>query len=192
MPNLSQPHITTPEHVLQAQMTTVLIIAEDDALRAAWAAAAEAVGFKVRAVGSLLGGVDLLGTVEVESMLIDVRAEGDLELIAAISAYRPMPATVMVHDREITPPVRIRGVAVRGSDATPQRLVHLLKRMLFHRDLARPTNLPVRVTPVAAKWTSRLSPPKKPDDDDDDSGTMRLTFDGETSPDGWELAAADA
>lgn len=171
-------------------MTTVLIITEDDALRAAWAAAAESIGLRSRAVGSLLVGVDLLGTIDVDAMLIDVRAEGDLELIAAISAYRPMPATVMVHDREITPPLRIRGVAVRGSDATPERLVHLIKRMLFHRDLARPTNLPVRVTPLAAKWTSRLSPPKN-HDDDDDSATMRLSFDGETSPDGFDVAATD-
>lgn len=191
MPNLSQPHVEAAKRVLHAQMTTVLIITEDDALRADWAAAAESIGFRARAVGSLLAGVDLLGTIEVDAMLIDVRAEGDLELIAAISAYRPMPATVMVHDREITPPLRIRGVAVRGSDATSDRLVHLIKRMLFHRDLARPTNLPVRVTPVAAKWTSRLSPPKN-DDDDDDSATMRLSFDGETSPDGYDLAAADA
>ena len=53
------------------------------------------------------------------------------------------------------------------------------------------TNLPVRVTPVAAKWTSRLSPPST-HDDDDDSATLRLSFDGETSPDGYDLAACDA
>jgi hypothetical protein len=76
---------------------------------------------------------------------------------------------------------------VRPPDTAPERLVHLIQRMMFHRlDHARPTNLPVRVTPAAAKWTARLSSSRT---DDDDSSELRLTFDGETSPDGYDLAA---
>jgi DNA-binding NtrC family response regulator len=164
-------------------MTTVLIIAEDDALRSAWVAAAVAAGLAVRAVGAMLPGVDMLGTLEIDGMLVDARVEGDLELLAAISAYRPMPPAVIVHDRDIALPARIRAAACRPTGASPERLIHLLTRLLSQRELARPTNLPVRVTPAAAKWTSRLSSSS----DDGDSGDEH--FDGETSPDGYDLAA---
>lgn len=166
-------------------MTTVLIIAEDDALRVAWADAATAVGFTVRAVSALLPGVDLLGTIDVDGLLVDARGDGELELLTAVSAYRPMPPTVIVHDREVTLPGRIRAAACRRSDASPARLIHLLGRLLGHRDLGVPTNLPVRVTPVALKWTSRLSSVA----DEEDSGEAPRAFEGETNPDGFDLAA---
>jgi len=167
-------------------MTTVLLIAEDPVLRAAWTEAARAAGFEVRAVPALLPGVDLLGTTTIDGLLIDARRSGELELLGAVSAYRPMPPTVIVHDRALVMPARIRAAACRPSDATPARLIHLLGRLLGHRELARPTNLPVRVTPAALKWTSRLSAPV----DDEESGEHRYKFEGETSPDGYDLAAS--
>jgi hypothetical protein len=170
-------------------MTTVLIIAEDDSLRSAWVDAAVAAGLAVRAVGALLPGVDMLGTIEIDGVLVDARAEGDLELLAAVSAYRPMPPTVIVHDRDLALPARVRAVACRPSDASPDRLIHVLTRMLANRELARPTNLPVRVTPAAAKWTSRLSSNPNGDEDSRDGGSGDGAFDGETSPDGFDLAA---
>ena len=169
-------------------MTTLLIISEEDALRAAWTDAAVAAGLEVRAVSALLPGVDLLGTIEVDGMLVDCRGDSALELLSAVSAYRPMPPTVIVHDREISMPARMRAVACRGSDVSPARLIHLLGRLLGHGELARPTNLPVRVTPAALKWTSRLSSPTPVDDED--SGEIRKSFDGETNPDGYDLAAS--
>lgn len=166
-------------------MTTVLIIAEDPALRSAWIAAAASAGLTVRAASCLLDGVDLLGTVEIDGLLVDARADGELEMIAAVSAYRPMPSTVLVHDRDIALPARIRAAACRHSDASPAHLVALLSRLLEARELARPTNLPVRMTPAALKWTSRLSGGSGDDDESDDA----RGFDGETSPDGFDLAA---
>lgn len=169
-------------------MTTLLIIAEDAAVRSSWTAAAHAAGLSVRAVAALLPAVDLLGTIQVDAVLVDARADGELELLAAVSAYRPMPPTVLVHDRESTPPARMHAAVVRPSSTPPDRLVHLIKRIMFHRqDHLRPTNLPVRVTPAAAKWTTRLSSAGA---SDDDSSELRLTFDGETSPDGFDLAAS--
>lgn len=166
-------------------MTTLLIITEEDALRAAWTAAAVAVGFEVREVSALLPGVDLLGTIEVDGLLVDCRGDGELELLTAVSAYRPLPPTVIMHDREISLPARMRAAACRRSDASPARLIHLMGRLLGSRELARPTNLPVRVTPAALKWTTRLSAPAE----EEDSGEVRKTFDGETNPDGFDLAA---
>jgi DNA-binding NtrC family response regulator len=171
---------------------TVLVIAEDDSLRDAWSAAATRAGFQVRAVSALLPGIDLLGTQEVDGVIIDARDDAELALIAAVSAYRPMPVTVIVHDRVAGIPARIRGVALRPHNATPERIVHLLGRLLLARELANPTNLPVRVTPFALKWTSRLSSKRAPVafDDDDDSAEIRRQFEGETNPDGFELATS--
>lgn len=166
-------------------MTTVLIIAEDEPLRQAWGDAARAAGLEVRSVPALLPGVDLLGSLPIDGLLVDARADGQLELLAAVSAYRPMPPTVIVHDRQIAMPARIRAAACRPSGASPARLIHLLGRMLDQRELANPTNLPVRVTPAAAKWSSRLSTHR--DDEEDCEPSQR--FEGETSPDGYDLAA---
>lgn len=166
-------------------MTTVLIIAEDPALRSAWVEAAAFAGHTVRAASCLLDGVDLLGTVEIDGLLVDARADGELEMIAAVSAYRPMPPTVLVHDRDISLPARIRAAACRHTDASPTHLVTLLGRLLAVRELARPTNLPVRMTPAALKWTTRLSGGAGEDESDESRG-----FDGETSPDGFDIAAS--
>jgi hypothetical protein len=160
-------------------MTTVLVISDDDALRARWATAARNAGHDVLEASALLPGVDLLGAREVDGLLADARAHGALELLAAVSAYRPMPPTVIVHDRDLAPPARMRVVACRSAAATPPRLVFLLGRLLSAGELARPTNLPLRVTPMAAKWTSRLSTPS--DDPCEDSAEIRRSFDGETN-----------
>jgi hypothetical protein len=168
-------------------MTTLLIITEEDALRTAWTDAAVLAGLEVRAVSALLPGVDLLGTIEVDGLLVDCRADSSLELLSAVSAYRPMPPTIIVHDRELSVPARMRAVACRRSETSPARLIHLMERMLGHRDMARPTNLPVRMTTAALKWTSRLSSPTSIEDED--SGEAPKAFDGETSPDGFDLAA---
>jgi DNA-binding NtrC family response regulator len=171
-------------------MTTVLVIAEDDSLRAAWSAAVVQAGHQCLAVPALLPGIDLLGTKSIDGLLVDARADSALQLLAAVSAYRPMPVTVIVHDHAASIPARIRGVALRPSDASPERLVFLLGRLLGSRELANPTNLPVRVTPAALKWTSRLSSPRAAVEiDEDDSGEIRRQFDGETNPDGFELAS---
>lgn len=186
-------------------MTTVLVICEDDTLRSAWSEAVVRAGHECLAVAALLPGIDLLGTKEIDGLLVDAREDAALQLLAAVSAYRPMPLTVIVHDgpRPETGsliasqpghaagiPARIRGAAVRPSDASPERLVHLLGRLLGHRELAKPSNLPVRVTSAAFKWTSRLSTPRPAVElaDEDDSAEIRRQFDGETNPDGYELA----
>ncbi|HUQ06508.1 MAG TPA: hypothetical protein VM261_28590 [Kofleriaceae bacterium] len=171
-------------------MTTVLVIAEDDSLRAAWSAAVVQAGHECLAVPALLPGIDLLGTKQIDGLLVDARQDSALQLLAAVSAYRPMPLTVIVHDHAAGIPARIRGCAVRPGDASPERLVYLLGRLLGHRELANPTNLPVRVTPAALKWTSRLSAPRAAVEiDEDDSAEIRRQFDGETNPDGYELAS---
>jgi DNA-binding NtrC family response regulator len=171
-------------------MTTVLVIAEDDSLRAAWSAAVVQAGHQCLAVPALLPGIDLLGTKNIDGLLVDARADSALRLLAAVSAYRPMPVTVIVHDRTVSIPARIRGVALRPGDASPERLVFLLGRLLGNRELANPTNLPVRVTAAALKWTSRLSSPRAAVEiDEDDSAEIRRQFDGETNPDGFELAS---
>jgi len=171
-------------------MTTVLVIAEDDALREAWRAAVVRAGHECLAVPALLPGLDLLGTKEIDGLLVDAREERELHLLAAVSAYRPMPLTVIVHEQAAGIPARIRGAVLRRADASPDRLVHVLGRMLGQRELARPTNLPLRVTPAALKWTSRLSSARPAVElDDDDSGEIRRQFDGETNPDGYELAS---
>ncbi len=169
--------------------TIVLVIAADAERRASWSAAARAAGFDVRAVDAMLPAVDLLGTQTIDGMLVDARDEGVLQTLAAVSAYRPMPPTVIVHDHPVSVPARMRAAACRPTAATPERLVHLLGRLLDARELARPTNLPVRVTPHALKWTSRLSSPPLASDDDDSSEWRRREFDGETSPDGYDLAS---
>ncbi|KAB2887318.1 MAG: hypothetical protein F9K40_21580 [Kofleriaceae bacterium] len=171
-------------------MTTVLVICEDDSLRTAWSDAVTRAGHACLAVPALLPGLDLLGTKVIDGLLVDAREETSLQLLAAVSAYRPMPLTVIVHDHDAGIPARIRGAALRRTDASPERLVYLLGRMLGHTELANPTNLPVRVTPAALKWTSRLSPPHVGVDlDEDDSGEIRREFEGETNPDGYELAS---
>lgn len=169
---------------------TILVIADDDSLRTSWSEAVVRAGFDVRAVPALLPGIDLLGTQEIDGVLIDARDDRALQLLAAVSAYRPMPVTVIVHERVAGIPARIRGAALRPADTSPDRLVRLLGRLLVARELARPTNLPLRVTPLALKWTSRLSSARPPVDfEDDDSAEIRREFDGETNPDGYELAA---
>lgn len=172
-------------------VTTILVICEDDSLRTAWSEAVVRAGHQCLAVPALLPGIDLLGSKEVDGLLIDARLDSELQLVAAVSAYRPMPLTVIVHEHAAGIPARIRGVALRPPDASPDRLVHLLGRMLDQRDVASPTNLPVRVTPAALKWTARLSS-KRPavELDEDDSAEIRRLFDGETNPDGYELAAS--
>jgi DNA-binding NtrC family response regulator len=171
-------------------MTTVLVIAEDDSLRTAWSEAVVRAGHQCLAVAALLPGIDLLGTKEIDGMLIDAREDSALQLLAAVSAYRPMPLTVIVHEHAAGIPARIRGVVLRSSDASADRLVHVLGRMLGQRELANPTNLPVRVTPAALKWTSRLSSQRAAVDlEEDDSGEIRRQFDGETNPDGFEVAS---
>jgi DNA-binding NtrC family response regulator len=173
-------------------MTTVLVICEDDSLRSAWSEAVTRAGHQCLAVSALLPGIDLLGSQEIDGLLVDAREDTALQLLGAVSAYRPMPLTVIVHDHAACMPARIRGAAMRRSDASPDRLVYLLGRMLGHRELAKPSNLPVRVTPAALKWTSRLSTPRKAVDlsDEDDSAEIRRQFDGETNPDGYELASS--
>lgn len=171
-------------------MTTVLVICEDDSLRTAWSEAVVRAGHECLAVPALLPGIDLLGTRTIDGLLVDAREDSALPLLAAVSAYRPMPLTVIVHDEAGGIPARIRGVALRRTDASPDRLVYLLGRMLGHTELANPTNLPVRVTPAALKWTSRLSAPRVGVElDEDDSAELRREFDGETNPDGYELAS---
>ncbi len=166
-------------------MTTVLVIAADDALRAAWTEAARTLGMQVRAVAAMLPAVDLLGTTPIDGMLVDARGDGELELLAAVSVYRPMPPTVIVHDREVAIPARLRAGACRPTTTSAAELVALLASLLEQRELTRPTNLPLRVMSIALKWTSRLSAPSEHDDSED----VRRQFDGETGPDGFDLAA---
>lgn len=171
-------------------MKTVLVICEDDSLRKAWSEAVLRAGHACLAVPALLPGIDLMGTKQIDGLLVDARADNALALLAAVSAYRPMPLTVIVHDQDGGIPARFRGVALRRTDASPDRLVYLLGRMLGHTELANPTNLPLRVTPAALKWTSRLSPPHAGVGfEDEDSAELRREFDGETNPDGYELAS---
>ncbi|MBE7448046.1 MAG: hypothetical protein HS111_03905 [Kofleriaceae bacterium] len=166
-------------------MTTILIITEHDDRREAWTAAARAAGHDVRLAPALIPGIDLLGTQPIDGVLVDAEAAGELERLVMLSVFRPTPPTVIVHDRSIAVPARMRAAACRPSTTPPDRLVHLLGRLIAHRELAQPTNLPVRVTPLALKWTSRLSSIG----DDDDTGETNPAFDGETNDDGFDLAA---
>ncbi len=153
-------------------MTTVLVIVNDAALQASWGAAVRSAGFSLREAPALMPAMKLLAHETIDGLLIDARAEADLALFASVSAFRPMPTTMLVSDLVTPVAARVRAAAMRSSGQTAANLVQRLGSLLGIRAIASPTNLPMRLVPVAAKWTLRGHAEGSP-------------HDGNTSPDGW-------
>ena len=136
-------------------MTTVLVIAGDAALRTAWGAAVRSAGFVLRQAPSILPAIDVLATEPIDGVLLDARNADDLTLFATLSAYRPMPTTMIVSDLDPGIACRARAAAIRTSDHGAARLVARLGNLLEVRAIASPSNLPIRLAAVAEKWTFR-------------------------------------
>ena len=169
--------LAAPSPQASTPMTTVLVIASDPALSSAWTEAARAAGFGVRRSPSILPAIDVLSEESIDGILLDARSEETLVLFATLSAYRPMPTTMIVSDLEHPIACRARAAHLRPSAKSPRALVQLLGQLLDVRSIASPTNLPMRLPSVAAKWTFRGSA---------DDGEVR---DGETDPDGWDFSS---
>jgi hypothetical protein len=164
-------------------MNTVLVIAALDSTRNAWCHAVRQRGMKCRQASALLGALDHLIDPTLAGIVFRSMNDDDLSELIALSTVHALPPIVIVSGPTSVPfATRFTAGTIIDPSASSARVMARLTCMVNGRQLMSPTNLPVRLSPLAeAQWTVRLSAEAHGRDDD--------SFDGATQPEGFDLAA---
>ena len=167
-------------------MHTVLVIAAAESTRDAWCIEVRQRGMRCRGASAIVTARVELEDPTLAGIVFQSRNDDDLAELIALSCWHRLPPVVIVSGPTMmTISTRFTAGTIVSPEMSSAAVVARLAGMVHGRPLSSPTHLPVRLSRVAdAQWTVQLTAVAFEAPPDDDS------FDGSTSPDGFEIACA--
>lgn len=137
-------------------MTTTLVIQRDGAQRRVWRQQIEATGRRTLGAPTLLQGLTALANADVETLVLGITCQQDVDILRYVASVRDLPPIVVVADAELPPlPARVRAASLVPLELVAtelRRVVGDLQRACALGD-APPARHPFRLPPEGVcKW----------------------------------------